>query len=75
MALTNTNRTASISGQSAVGDSTVAYLGANIQSNGAVSINITISDTALYTQNQTAVDADIKAFQADAITTAQGGIA
>lgn len=75
MALTNTNRTANISGQSTVGDAVVAYLGANIQSNGSVSISITINDTTLYAKNQTAVDADIKAFQADVVSTAQGGIA
>jgi len=67
-----TTKTANINGQSKVGDVVVAYLGANIQSDGSVSFSKTIPNVALYIKNQTA---NVKDFEAQAIAVAQGGIA
>ena len=69
-----TTKTANISGQSKVGDTVVAYLSANIQSDGSVSISKTIPNVALYVKNQTDVETDIKAFEADVLSTSDGGI-
>ena len=70
-----TTKTANINGQSNIGDVVAAYLGANIQSDGSVSISKTIPNVALYTKNQTDIEVDVKAFEAQAIAVAQGGIA
>jgi len=69
-----TTKTANINGQSKIGDVVAAYLGANIQSDGSVSLSKTIPNVALYTKNQVAIEADVKDFETQAIAVAQGGI-
>lgn len=69
-----TNKTANIQGQSKVGDTAVAYLSANIQSDNSLAINVSIGNIALYSENQEDVDTDIQTFMANAILTAQGNV-
>jgi hypothetical protein len=71
MALTST-KTSNMSGQSKVGDTVAAYLSANLQSDGSMSITKTFPSIATYAANQTAVDADIVSFEAQAINMAKG---
>lgn len=74
MALENKVRTANLSGQSKVGDTVVAYLGASIQGNNSVSVNVTVNDVSAYRANKAAVDADTLAFQADVIAIAEENV-
>lgn len=71
MALTST-KTSVITGQSKVGDTIIAYLNANLQADGTLSITRTIPDVTIYTTNQTAVDADVAAFETAAVNMAKG---
>lgn len=75
MALANNSRTATLNAQSMVGEVTAAYLNANIQSTGSLTLSITIGDTAVYVKNKTEIDKDIEVFKTDAIKAAQGGTA
>jgi len=68
-----TTRTAQMNGQSKILEVVGAHLNANIQADGSVSIIKTIPDVTFYNDNKTAIDADVKSFEEQALLVSIGG--